>query len=324
MPTRSASRSTRPGHLAVRRRRVRQRRHDLAAQLLAAFAARQMRRPVKLVLTRKQYVHRHRLPARRAGSGWPSAPTGRAASRAIVHDSRTETSRYDAYEDSIIGRGEIHVQHAQRALGVPHCAAGREPADLHARARLHHAARSRSSRRWTTWPPAGHRPDRAAAAQRTRPRPVRRTAVLHPPAERLLPAGRATVRLVTAQPDAALDARRRPAHRHRHGRGGVTTPRAAQCAASARVNADGTADVQCRDQRHGPRHLHLHDPGRRRRPRPAHAPGSGSRSATAGFPRRPCTAARGPWPASAPPCSRRRTCCATGSFAPRSTTRAHR
>jgi len=70
-------------------------------QLLAAFAARQIRRPVKLVLTRKQYY-----------SGIGYRPTSRqrmaiGADRsgrinAIVHEAHTETSRYNAYEDNLM------------------------------------------------------------------------------------------------------------------------------------------------------------------------------------------------------------------------------
>jgi xanthine dehydrogenase YagR molybdenum-binding subunit len=40
--------------ISLRRRRLRQRHHDLATQPLAGLAAREMRRPVKIVLTRKQ------------------------------------------------------------------------------------------------------------------------------------------------------------------------------------------------------------------------------------------------------------------------------
>jgi xanthine dehydrogenase YagR molybdenum-binding subunit len=70
-------------------------------QLLAAFAARQMRRPVKLVLSRKQMY-----------SGIGYRPTSRqrlaiGADRsgnitAIVHEGRTETSRYNSYEDNLM------------------------------------------------------------------------------------------------------------------------------------------------------------------------------------------------------------------------------
>lgn len=70
-------------------------------QLLAAFAARQIRRPVKLLLTRKQYY-----------SGIGYRPTSRqrmaiGADRsgqigAIVHEAHTETSRYNAYEDNLM------------------------------------------------------------------------------------------------------------------------------------------------------------------------------------------------------------------------------
>jgi xanthine dehydrogenase YagR molybdenum-binding subunit len=71
-------------------------------QLLAAFAARQMRRPVKLVLTRKQMY-----------SGIGYRPTSRqrlaiGADRsgtltAIVHEGRTENAKYDSYEDGLAG-----------------------------------------------------------------------------------------------------------------------------------------------------------------------------------------------------------------------------
>jgi xanthine dehydrogenase YagR molybdenum-binding subunit len=70
-------------------------------QLLAAFAARQVGRPVKLVMTRKQYY-----------SGVGFRPTSRqrmaiGADRSgrintIVHEGHTETSRYNSYEDNLM------------------------------------------------------------------------------------------------------------------------------------------------------------------------------------------------------------------------------
>jgi xanthine dehydrogenase YagR molybdenum-binding subunit len=70
-------------------------------QLLAAFAAKEIRRPVKLALTRKQMY-----------SGIGYRPTSRqrlaiGADRsghitAIVHEAHTETSRYNAYEDNVM------------------------------------------------------------------------------------------------------------------------------------------------------------------------------------------------------------------------------
>ncbi|MDT5010852.1 MAG: xanthine dehydrogenase YagR molybdenum-binding subunit [Mycobacterium sp.] len=71
-------------------------------QLLSGFAARQMRRPVKLVLTRKQMY-----------SGIGYRPTSRqrmaiGADRsgtltAITHEGRTENAKYDSYEDGLAG-----------------------------------------------------------------------------------------------------------------------------------------------------------------------------------------------------------------------------
>jgi xanthine dehydrogenase YagR molybdenum-binding subunit len=71
-------------------------------QLLAAFAARQMRQPVKLVLSRKQFysvvgyrsTSRQRLAIGADRSGRISA---------IIHEGRTENSRYERYEDNIVG-----------------------------------------------------------------------------------------------------------------------------------------------------------------------------------------------------------------------------
>jgi xanthine dehydrogenase YagR molybdenum-binding subunit len=69
--------------------------------ILTAFAARELRRPVKLVLTRRQMYsgigyrptsrQRVRLAATRAGDV-----------TAIVHEASTETARYTRYEDSIV------------------------------------------------------------------------------------------------------------------------------------------------------------------------------------------------------------------------------
>jgi xanthine dehydrogenase YagR molybdenum-binding subunit len=71
-------------------------------QLLAAFAARQMRRPVKLVLTRKQMYsgigYRPTSRQRMAiGADWSGTL------RAMIHEGRTETARYDLYEDGLAG-----------------------------------------------------------------------------------------------------------------------------------------------------------------------------------------------------------------------------
>jgi len=71
-------------------------------QIMAAFAAKQVRRPVKLVLTRKQMY-----------SGIGYRPTSRqrlaigadraGTIKAIVHEGHTESARYQLFEDSITG-----------------------------------------------------------------------------------------------------------------------------------------------------------------------------------------------------------------------------
>jgi xanthine dehydrogenase YagR molybdenum-binding subunit len=70
-------------------------------QLLAAFAARQMRRPVKLVLTRKQYYSGIGYrPTSRQRMAIGADRSGRIST--IVHEAHTETSRYNAYEDNLM------------------------------------------------------------------------------------------------------------------------------------------------------------------------------------------------------------------------------
>jgi xanthine dehydrogenase YagR molybdenum-binding subunit len=69
-------------------------------QLLASFAARQMRQPVKLVLTRKQvYSGIGYRPTSRQRLAIGADRTGRIS--AIVHEGRTETARYANYEDGL-------------------------------------------------------------------------------------------------------------------------------------------------------------------------------------------------------------------------------
>jgi xanthine dehydrogenase YagR molybdenum-binding subunit len=71
-------------------------------QLLAAFTARQMRRPVKLVLSRKQfYTVAGYRPTSRQRLAIGADRSGRIS--AIIHEGRTENSRYDGYEDGIVG-----------------------------------------------------------------------------------------------------------------------------------------------------------------------------------------------------------------------------
>ncbi len=70
-------------------------------QLLAAYAALQMRRPVKLMLTRKQYYSGIGYrPTSRQRMAIGADPSGRIST--IVHEAQTETSRYNAYEDNVM------------------------------------------------------------------------------------------------------------------------------------------------------------------------------------------------------------------------------
>jgi xanthine dehydrogenase YagR molybdenum-binding subunit len=71
-------------------------------QLLAAFAARRMQRPVQLVLTRKQmYSGIGYRPTSRQRMVIGADPSGRIS--AMIHEGRTETARYGSYEDGLVG-----------------------------------------------------------------------------------------------------------------------------------------------------------------------------------------------------------------------------
>ena len=175
----------RPGHLPVRRWGLRQRGPDLAAPTSRAVRRPGDAPPGQAGAHPQADVLRHRLPARPADSDWPSAPTGAAAISAI--DAR-RAHRDRAVRD-LRGRphhvAEVHVHQPEHAFHLPRGAARREPPDLHARPRRDHGhvrARVGDGR---SGPPAGHGPDRAAAAQRARPRRDRRAAVLHPAARRV-------------------------------------------------------------------------------------------------------------------------------------------
>jgi xanthine dehydrogenase YagR molybdenum-binding subunit len=71
-------------------------------QILAAFAARQMQRPVKLVVTRKQmYSGIGYRPTSRQRLAIGADRSGRIT--ATIHESHTETARYQLYEEGLTG-----------------------------------------------------------------------------------------------------------------------------------------------------------------------------------------------------------------------------
>jgi xanthine dehydrogenase YagR molybdenum-binding subunit len=71
-------------------------------QILTAYAARQLHRPVKLVLSRQQmYSGIGYRPTSRQRLQIAADPAGTVT--AIVHDGRTESARYASFEDSITG-----------------------------------------------------------------------------------------------------------------------------------------------------------------------------------------------------------------------------
>ena len=241
-------------------------------QILAAFAARQMRRPVKLVLTRRQMYtgigyrptsrQRMAIGADRSGRDHRDDPRGphrdrpvRAVTRTVspvcrnsCTPARTCVPRYRVVPLDVNlptymrGPGattgvfalESAMDDLAHLLGI-------DPIDL----RLAQRARSRpdlglpfSTRRLTECLTEG-----AATFGWARRNPTPRATR---DGDQLIGIGMAAA--------------------------GYHTSRS-QSDALARVNADGTADVQSADQRHGTRHIHVDDAGRRRRARAADGQG---------------------------------------------------
>ena len=229
---------------------------------LAAIAARQVGRPVKLVLTRKQMFfttgHRPRT-LQRVALG--ATPDGKLTS--LIHEGTGETSRYEQFIEALTVRLELHVFLPERAHPLPAGAARYRHAQPHARPRRgerHLRARMRHGRAVLR---ARHRPDRAAPPQRAGDRRRREQAVLQPLADEMLRSWRRALRLVAAGSRAALDARRPAADRHGHGVCDLS--RLSQPGERAGAPAAGR---HCRGrggrERHGAGHLHVDDAGRGR------------------------------------------------------------
>ena len=259
-------------------------------QILAAFAARQLRRPVKLVLSRKQfYTVAGYRPTSRQRLAIGADRSGRI--RAIIHEGHTENSRYESFEDGIVGAARFmysspNLRSVYRSV----------PLDINPPTFMRGPG--------TTTGMFALECGMDDLAVRLGMDPIELRIRNEPERDQFEDVPFSTRRLVDCFRKGAATfgwSRRNPTPRAvREGDQLLGIGMAATvyhtlrgpCAVSARINADGTADVGQRDQRHGPRHLHRDDAGRRRRPRACPSPGSGSPSATAGCQKRPCTAAR--------------------------------
>ena len=217
-----------------------------------SFAARQMRRPVKLVLTRKQMYGGIGYRPDQHGSDWPSAPTGRAASSAIVarrahRDRAVRHLRGRSHRVAEVLYTSPNMRSTYRVVpldvNLPTYMRGPGATTRHVRPRVGDGR---------TRPPARHGPDRAAAAQRTDrdqtdglPFSTRRL-------DECLRQGASTFGWPRRNPTPRR-ARRRPADRHR----AWPPPAIDTVAQPPRTswrgsNADGTADVQTATSDMGP------------------------------------------------------------------------
>ena len=130
--------------------------------MLACLAARQLGRPVRLELLRAQMftlVGRRQETVQRLRIG--AARDGRLA--ALVHDTVAQTSTYGEYADPVATPTRMmyacpNVATTHRLVRV------NAPQPNPARAPGEGRAASRWNRRWTSWPKARPRPDRAAPA----------------------------------------------------------------------------------------------------------------------------------------------------------------
>jgi xanthine dehydrogenase YagR molybdenum-binding subunit len=174
-------------------------------QIMTAFAAKQVRRPVKLVLTRKQmYNSIGYRPASRQRLAIGADRAG--AITVIVHEGRTESAHYQSFEDSITGPAKVlynspNMRSTYRVVpldvnvGCPMRGPGGDAGGLRAR------IRNRRPR-----PPPRARPHRAENSQPTGSGPDEQSAVLDASAPRLPHTGRRRIWVVAAEPSPALDA----------------------------------------------------------------------------------------------------------------------
>ena len=234
--------------------------------VLAVLAARALKRPVRLVLTRQQMYGLGYRPAmiQRIELGANAGGT----LDATMQDAVTVTSQYEQFHRQETGWSGLlykcaNAKYAHKlvpldlATLVRHARAERRDRPLCSRIR-DGRARSRAQAR-----SAG-----AAPALLLGSRPAHQPAVQQQGAARMLPPGRGSVRLEQAQPRAAFDARRQ-----RLVGWGMASGiwEALQMPITVRIalTANGHAEVSVRDLRHRHRHLHDHGAGRGRHARPA-------------------------------------------------------
>ena len=218
--------------------------------LLAAFAARQVGRPVKLTLTRKQFY-----------SVVGYRPTSRQ--RLAIGADRIRTHHRD-HSRSTRGefalrrlRGQRHggatlpIRLAQHAVDLSNGASGRQPAHLHARTRIDQRGVRARVGNGRSRVPARHGPHRAAVAQRTLARPDRR-----------LPFSTRRLTECFSQGAATFGWSRRNATPRATREGnlligmgtaaGVYHTQANTCTVAISINRDGTADVRTGTSDMGP------------------------------------------------------------------------
>ena len=221
---------------------------------LAVMAAQELKRSVRVVLTREQmftFGHRPETVQQLSLGAAATAPAG---------DRARGGRRYLAVRGLHRGRRQL----VGPALPVRQChgstTSWRSSTVYtplrHARARCDDRGVRARDRRWTSWPAARRRSARAAAHELRRDRPERGQAVHQQGTARLLRAGRGAVRLVAAQAAAALDARRpRPG---RLGHGDRRLGGACRCRPPRQGRAHGRRQARGRHRHRRHRHRHLH------------------------------------------------------------------
>ena len=183
---------------------------------LAALGARVARRPVKLMLSRREmyYAVGYRPhTVQRVALG--ASRSGRLA--AIVHDGYQETSTYEEFTEALLNPSRflhscpnVYTRHRIARLNVHTPTYMRAPGEVSGDLRPRICAGRAGSG-------AQYRSDRASPAQRAGAGRVQEAAVLQPLDQGMLSRRRRALRLEPAQPRAALDARWTLADRLGHG-----------------------------------------------------------------------------------------------------------
>ena len=167
---------------------------------LAVLAARELKRSVRVALTRQQMFSLGYRPATWQRVALGAAPDGKL--EAVIHEAIAETSRFEDYTETVVDWSGLLYQCDNVQLDHKRRAARRRHAARHARAGRRVGTVTRSNARWTSSPSScGMDPIELRLKNYAETGPERGPAVLEQGAARVLPPGRRAFRLGAAEPE---------------------------------------------------------------------------------------------------------------------------